>query len=455
MSLYSIKVKSHRKVTKSNKLVNAKEEKQLSPLSQKIFLACAVAVKNKFHGRVNIKTEIDESIEQEDLDGGHIENLILEEKKSDALPKDAIHLHEKVKSITLNFVDIFGSKLTYANYRDIRSACKALSTAAIAFEEFDDEGNWIRGKYRPLFSEIDADSNSGKLNFILNVLIFDELVDVGSNFTQYYIDNVFSFTSSFSMRIYEFLMQGKNKYRSRKFTVNQLLEVLSLEKKARYKNFSNLRVTVLDKACLEISEKSDITVEWKEAEKQGKKVTAVEFKWEYKKEESSNNNSEKKEASKLEENPNYEKIMGMRKLGLDDESIKRALNLKHLPGDVIAIPVIEMKEEKQRDTPSHVEESEAQVVKQTELLFDDLSYYSDSATERIRAKLAGKHLENYNLCIHNLYNNPKGHKTPELVKKFNRHIYNSEDISRTISYVIQNETGDFSRYKLIQYLSDY
>ncbi|MEH0153310.1 replication initiation protein [Limibacter armeniacum] len=279
------KERRRRRISKSNALINAKDKVTLSALEQKMVLFAI--------------TELDGS--------------------QPALP------------LSVSFQDFFGKKrLTSNHYRDIRKACKSLASAAIAFEEEDEAGNFLKGEYVPLFSRIRAEAEEGTFTFEFNQVIVPHITSLKRSFTSYHYIDVEHMKSGFSIRIYELLMQGVDKYKSREFSVEELKSLLGIINSSTYDRFSNFRKVVLDRACTEISEKSGIDVTWEVSRKKGKKVTHITFFMNRK--EAISNTQELKESSPIAVDENLKKqIEGMRALNLSDEQIMAAIGLDAIP----------------------------------------------------------------------------------------------------------------------------
>ncbi|MEH0152665.1 replication initiation protein [Limibacter armeniacum] len=224
--------KPNRRVRKSNALINAKEKVSLSAMEQKLILFAIT-----------------------ELDG-----------------------ENPSKPLQIEFQDFFGQqKLRSSQYRDLRKACKAVASAMVAFEEEDSEGEVVLGHYVPVFAEIVADNNKGELTFEFNQRIMSHITDLKKNFTSYLYRNISDLKSGHAIKIYELLVQGVGHYSHREFRLDELKEILGLTGTKTYQHFGRFRQNVLDKACTEITEKTDIDVSWEIAEKKLRRVTAVRF----------------------------------------------------------------------------------------------------------------------------------------------------------------------------------
>lgn len=96
-----------------------------------------------------------------------------------------------------------------------------------------------------------------------------------SHFTKYHIDQVSKFKSKYSIRLYELVIKWKNQKKTEKFEVAQFREMLGVTNE--YKQMSDFKINVLDKAVKEINAHSDITVKYDQFKK-GRVISAFQFK---------------------------------------------------------------------------------------------------------------------------------------------------------------------------------
>lgn len=188
-----------------------------------------------------------------------------------------------------NFVDL-GVNPKTAN-REIREACDRLFNRylTIKSEQGEFKTRWVQDitKYnqewalhnRDLFENVIGE-NPNEEDCILASVTFSRavipfLTELKSNFTQYLLSDVSGFSSAYSFRIYEFMMQ----YRSTgyiKISIKDLRERLQLGDK--YPASKDLKVRVIDIAIKEINEKSPYKVDYNLI-KTGKKFTHLELRF--------------------------------------------------------------------------------------------------------------------------------------------------------------------------------
>ncbi|WP_216940659.1 replication initiation protein RepM [Acinetobacter sp. BY419] len=96
-----------------------------------------------------------------------------------------------------------------------------------------------------------------------------------THFTKYHIDQVSKFKSKYSIRLYELVIKWKNQKKTEKFEINNFREMLGVINE--YKQMSDFKINVLDKAVKEINAHSDITVKYEQFKK-GRVISDFQFK---------------------------------------------------------------------------------------------------------------------------------------------------------------------------------
>ncbi|MEH0153143.1 replication initiation protein [Limibacter armeniacum] len=271
-------IKRKKLIRKSNKLINAKENTPLTALERKLMLY---------------------SIAEVDSDG----------------------------KVIFRIQDLYGtSKLNTSHYRNVRKAVENLLNVKVIVEEGDvsDEDWSIKGMN--VFDVIEASRAGGRIAAKFTQSMMPHIINLKRNYTTYLYDSVSLFRSDFSIRIYELLMQGIDRYGKREFDVEDLKHKLSLNNLKTYQNFNQLRTKVLDKACNEITEKSDINVSWEISKKVGKKVTAITFFMKRKEKE-----GDGEQLNVLKDSGNDKQLDALMALGFSEEQVRLILNMKKSP----------------------------------------------------------------------------------------------------------------------------
>ena len=133
--------------------------------------------------------------------------------------------------------------------------------------------------YNLMDSLMPSDDDNVVVRLVFNERIVPFLSELRKNFTQFNIEDVAGFSSSYSMRIYQAMMQFKSTgYRKIKLT--DLRYMLALGDK--YEATKDLKVRVIDTAVNEINEKSPYKVTYKML-KTGRKFTHLELNFKKKK----------------------------------------------------------------------------------------------------------------------------------------------------------------------------
>ncbi len=188
-----------------------------------------------------------------------------------------------------DFVDLGVNPKTA--YREIREACERLFNRYVSVKteqgefktrwvqdimKFDEEWNiknqtflnGVMGNF-----EIGSDDIIASITFSRSVIPY--LTELKDNFTQYMLSDIAGFSSGYSFRIYEFLMQ----FKSTKFARIGIYELRNrLDLVDKYPLTSDLRRWVIDVAIKEINEKSPYEVKYR-LTKTGRKYTHLEMRF--------------------------------------------------------------------------------------------------------------------------------------------------------------------------------
>ncbi|EHK5557261.1 replication initiation protein [Escherichia coli] len=130
------------------------------------------------------------------------------------------------------------------------------------------EIRWIQEKAKYFTGE-------GKIEIVFADSIIPYLTQLQGQFTKIVIKNVSALKRTYSIRIYELLMQFKS-IGDRVISIDDFRSMLGLEKK--YQTFKSLNQLVITPAIKELNEKSDLSVSV-DTVKQGRKVVALHFRF--------------------------------------------------------------------------------------------------------------------------------------------------------------------------------
>ncbi len=124
-----------------------------------------------------------------------------------------------------------------------------------------------------IFTKIEV-NHEGIMNFKLNSDIKFYVLNLTTNFTQYYFENIARLKSNFSIRIYELLKQYE-KIGNRKVELIYLRHFLNIsdEKFTKYNDFKRKVILVAQK---ELKDKTDVCFEFEEI-KRGRKIVEIKF----------------------------------------------------------------------------------------------------------------------------------------------------------------------------------
>jgi plasmid replication initiation protein len=160
------------------------------------------------------------------------------------------------------------------SFHAIEEACHKLLTCNIDIAQEDNKVHLIT-----VFTEIEYVKGSGTVYAEFHKKIEPYVLALKSHFTKYKLECVVNFKSQYSIRIYELLKMeeyhAKNGNFFKQIKIEELRKILGIPVNL-YKKFNNLETDVIKRASLEISEKSDLVVEYEKI-KTGSKTTSVKF----------------------------------------------------------------------------------------------------------------------------------------------------------------------------------
>jgi plasmid replication initiation protein len=174
---------------------------------------------------------------------------------------------EDFHEYSIRAVDIINNYDGGKSYKELERACDILASAV--YRESNKNNSFIK---MPLFQRISFQNGDILARFNPDLKSF--LLNLKANFTQYKIDEFLILPSIYSQRIFEYLMS----WHSCSETIisiealhNMLNTPLTFQK-----DFTHMRLRVLDKAYKDINERTSLKYEW-EALKTKNKVTAIRF----------------------------------------------------------------------------------------------------------------------------------------------------------------------------------
>ncbi|MDU6483121.1 MAG: replication initiation protein [Paeniclostridium sordellii] len=142
------------------------------------------------------------------------------------------------------------------------------------------DGTYIETQWYKIKGKLDLESLDlilDEVKLIIDDDVFEYVRSLNRNFTGLKLETLYSFKSFYAMRIYELIKQWSNTKKEIIFPPSTLKELLGVDKISGYKNYTNFRKKVIEKAINEINEKSELDVEVVHDKKGGKSVKEIKF----------------------------------------------------------------------------------------------------------------------------------------------------------------------------------
>lgn len=190
---------------------------------------------------------------------------------------EGIDIHSEFVITASEFAQMFGITTNRA-YRDLRAASKKLFQRWVIIkpnngdENEEIESRWIASAhYQP---------NQGSIRLHFAPIMIPYISLLQSEFTIYDLESISKMNSTYSVRIYELLMQWKGTG-SRKIDLSDLKYMLCVGRK--YDRLKDFKDRVLHPALKEINESTELIVEYDQY-REGRSVKGFEFKFKLKNE---------------------------------------------------------------------------------------------------------------------------------------------------------------------------
>lgn len=142
------------------------------------------------------------------------------------------------------------------------------------------DGTYIETQWYKIKGKLDLETLDlilDEVKLILDDDIFEYVQSLDRNFTGLKLETLYSFKSFYAMRIYELIKQWSNTKKEIIFEPAKLKELLGVDKTPSYKNYTNFRKKVIEKAIDEINDKSELDIEVIHDKKGGKSVKEIKF----------------------------------------------------------------------------------------------------------------------------------------------------------------------------------
>lgn len=182
------------------------------------------------------------------------------------IPKMCDVSDDEVYTVSVQDLQALGVNETTA-YRDLKEAVNRLYDRSISLDMGNElvKMRWVQ--------EVRFTESSGVIGLRFSKPLLPFISNVKENFTQYLLSEVARMQGSYSVRIYELLIQYKQ-IGGRSITVDELRMMLDLGSK--YKLFNDLLKRVINPAIGEINELTEFKVNAKPI-KTGRKFTHISF----------------------------------------------------------------------------------------------------------------------------------------------------------------------------------
>lgn len=163
--------------------------------------------------------------------------------------------------------DICGIELNGKNYLNFKNSIKSLSDKSFWIDTEDSTTliRWIEKAKIHKFNDT--------IEIGLNEELKPYLLLLKENFTRYELTNILTMKSKYSIRLYELLKSYSHLHSEIQYSIEELKSILHTAKYSDYKNF---RVNVLDIATSEINEVSDIFISY-EPIRERRKIVSIKF----------------------------------------------------------------------------------------------------------------------------------------------------------------------------------
>jgi plasmid replication initiation protein len=173
-----------------------------------------------------------------------------------------------------DFAKMFGLESDKSLYGKVQNAAKELRSRDLNLSTHNSE------IYTSWLSYVEYVNGSGVILLRFDKSLKPYLLQLKSHFTQYDLDNIISFKSQYTIRLYELLkmdtFKAKNGQFEKTFKIEELRLLFGIEKN-EYPLFGDFKRWAIDPAINEISTKTDLNIIETKYGKTGRKVTSIAF----------------------------------------------------------------------------------------------------------------------------------------------------------------------------------
>ncbi|CAK0765143.1 putative RepB family plasmid replication initiator protein [Gammaproteobacteria bacterium] len=198
-------------------------------------------------------------------------DLTIQEKRivlwliSQVREKEINYLTINIKDFS-SFLGISGNDIQNQFMRVIESLMERV------VKIFNEEKNEVEHVHWVDYAKYNLGENTA--TFRISEELIPYLVDLHRNFTKFSLKTALNLKSAYAIRVYELLKQYQ-KIGERTITIQELRDYCGI-KEEQYLLYSNLKANVLERAKLEINNKTDLRIDYIEVKK-NRKVSAIKF----------------------------------------------------------------------------------------------------------------------------------------------------------------------------------
>lgn len=187
------------------------------------------------------------------------------------IPKGEPVTDEVIYTVSVADLQKFGANETTA-YRDLKESVSRLFDRSIVLRSSDrtSRTRWVQ--------KIDFMDSRGVIGIRFSKDILPFLSNLSTEFTKYLASDLIGVTSTYAIRLYEFLVQYQS-IGKREISVVDLRWMFELQNK--YPVWADLKRWVIDQAVKEINEFSPLSVTY-ETKKTGRKITSINLRFKQK-----------------------------------------------------------------------------------------------------------------------------------------------------------------------------
>ena len=160
-------------------------------------------------------------------------------------------------------------------YTMLKDASKGLFDRYVTYHDKNPKNGRDRSFNCRWVDKVGIEPDSGIVYMRFTSDVVPLITRLEKQYTSYDIAEVANLTSSYAIRLYELIIQWRDKGFTQKYNIDELRSKLGVEPE-QYKKMSNFKARVVDYAVNQINEHTDITVKYAQ-HKTGKSITAISF----------------------------------------------------------------------------------------------------------------------------------------------------------------------------------